>query len=413
MHPAVSKPNKVTIWNKNFVCVLIANLLLCVGHFSVNTLVATYATFLGAAPVIMGLLTGMFFAISLAMRPVSGPMITKIDKRKLMIAVYVLGGVVNIGYALFHSIPLFVVFRFLNGVQYSFVGSLIMTLAGDSLPREKMASGMGIYGVGGAIGTAFGPSIGYKLFEFGSKLIDKDFGFTCVFLFASLALSLAVIPSLVLSPDKKTKEELASTGAWYKNIMTVHAVPTTIVMFFIIMGYAVYNSYIFNLGAEKGISSMSYFYTAMAFTLMLSRPVSGWLSDRFGVAKIIIPGTILFAASFIIIGYSNSITMVLLGAIIAALGIGSTQPAIQAMCIQSVSPLKRSVASNTIYVGMDLAFFVGPLLGSVVYEQSSYALMFKLSSVPILLALLCFIIVLPIYKKRRHELRMLEEQSNS
>lgn len=408
MDPASLNPAKVTIWNRNFICVVLANLLLCIAHFSVNTLVATYATFLGAAPVIMGLLTGMFFGISLAMRPVSGPMITKIDKRKLMIMVYVLGGIVNIGYAMFHTIPLFVVFRFLNGVQYSFVGSLIMTLAADSLPKEKMASGMGIYGIGGAVGTAFGPTIGYELYKLGTRLSNEDLGFTFVFLFAALAFTVAIIPSIILHPDKKTKEEVASTGAWYKNIMTVHAIPTTLVMFFVIVGYAIYNSYVFNFAKEQGISNMSYFYTFMACTLIVSRPLSGWLSDKFGAARIIIPGMILFAVSFIIVGSSKSLDMVLVGAVVAALGVGSTQPALQAMNMQTVSTLKRSVASNTIYVGMDLGLFIGPLLGSIVYEKTSYAFMFKVSSIPIVLALICFIIILPIYNRRR---KVLEAQT--
>lgn len=400
MNPATNNA-KVTIWNRNFICVILANLLLVIGHFSVNTLVATYATFLGAAPVIMGLLTGMFFGISLVMRPISGPMITKMDKRTLLIGVFILGGVVNIGYALFHTIPFFVFFRFLNGVQYSFVGSLIMTLAADSLPPSKMASGMGIYGVGGAVGTAFGPTIGYQLFRFGERLSNADLGYTFVFLFAALAFSLAIIPSFILRPDNKSKEDIASTGAWYKNIITIHAVPTTLVMFFVIIGYAIYNSYVFNLGEEKNLGDgISLFYTLMALTLIVSRPLSGYLSDKFGAPKVIIPGMILFAASFLIVGTSNSLEQILVGAVVAALGVGSTQPAIQAMNMQSVSPLKRSVASNTIYVGMDLGLFAGPLLGSVIYKSSSFSVMFNITAIPVAIALISFIFILPIYRRR-------------
>ena len=97
---------------------------------------------------IMGLVTGLILGISLALKPIAGPMITKIDKRKLLILIYVLGAIVNLGYALFHSIPMFVAFRFLHGIQYGFAGALVMMVAADSLPDEKMASGMGVYGVG-------------------------------------------------------------------------------------------------------------------------------------------------------------------------------------------------------------------------------------------------------------------------
>jgi hypothetical protein len=69
----VPLPEVKTIWNRDFVCILIANLMLTLGHFSVNTHVATYATFMGAAPVIMGLLTGMFFGVSLLLKPAAAP----------------------------------------------------------------------------------------------------------------------------------------------------------------------------------------------------------------------------------------------------------------------------------------------------------------------------------------------------
>ena len=400
-------PEVKTIWNKNFICAVLANLLLCLGHFSVNTHVATYATFLGAAPVIMGLVTGMFFGISLMLKPIAGPAMTKIDKRKLLIVVFIIGGISNVGYALFHDLGMFILFRVFNGIQYGFVGSLIMTISSDNVPKEKMASGMGIYGVGGAIGTAVGPSIGSWLFEFGARVKTEDYGYTLLFLFAAVVLFVAVIPCIILQPDKKTKEQVASTGAWYKNIVTVHAVPTTIIIFFVFMSYAIYNSYIFNLGEELNIENISLFYAFMACTLIISRPLSGLLSDRLGVTKVIVPGLLMFAASFIIIGFSTTIGSILVGGVLAALGIGFTQPAVQAMCMQTAVPLRRSVASNTMYIGMDSGLFVGPLLGSVVYDHSSYALTFKLSWIPAILALIAFVIILPIHKKRRAELEQL------
>jgi predicted MFS family arabinose efflux permease len=99
-------------------------------------------------------------------------------------------------------------------------------------------------------------------------------------------------------------------------------------------------------------------------------------------------------------------------AVIAALGVGATQPAIQAMCIQSVAPIKRGVASNTIFTGMDLGLFAGPLLGSVVYKYSSYAVMFKAATLPIVIGLVCFIGILPIYRRRLGQLGSAETSKN-
>ena len=84
----LSGGKKVTIWNKNFICVLLANAGLAMSHNAVNPLVSSYATLLGAAPTVMGVLTGMFFGVALAMRPFAGPITTRINHRLLMIFVF-------------------------------------------------------------------------------------------------------------------------------------------------------------------------------------------------------------------------------------------------------------------------------------------------------------------------------------
>ena len=394
----IGKPTK--IWNKNFICVMFANFMLCLAHFTVNPLVATYTAHLGAGVEIMGILTGMFFGVSLLLRPVAGPLTTKVDKRILMIAVFAIGGIASFGYAAFHTLPAFIAFRFLSGVQYSLVGSLIMTLAADNLPEEKMASGLGIYGIGGAVAQAIAPSIGLKLLDFGTQTREEGFGFTLVFLFAAIVLTITIIPSVMLSPDRASKEAKKSTGAWYKNIVTIHAIPVTACVMFLMAGHALYNSYMVEFAKEQGIAGISAFYTVLAVGLMVSRLISGYLTDKLGVTKVIVPATIIYAAAFFIIGSSKSLGMVLVAAALAAIGYGTTQPGLQAMAMQSVEPIKRSVASNTIYVGMDLGLFLGPVIGGAIYKSSNFATMFKLAPILILTSLIFFFLAMPYFQKR-------------
>jgi dipeptide/tripeptide permease len=110
--------------------------------------------------------------------------------------------------------------------------------------------------------------------------------------------------------------------------------------------------------------------------------------------------------SFLIIGFGKSIGTMLVGAAIASLGFGSFQPALFSMCILSETALKRSVASNTLYIGIDLGLFLGPIMGSIVYEMYNYSIMFKSASLMILIALIVFLLLLPAYYRRR---RVLEE----
>ena len=181
--------NKNTIWTRNFICMMAANFLLLMSNFSTSTLVATYASFLGAAPTLMGFLTGMFYGVALAMRPVAGPVQTRANHKKLIIAVFATGCVVNAGYAMFHSIPMFLAFRVLHGIQYAFYGSLSMTIAADSVPREKLASGLGFFALSGAVSQAIAPQIGINLRAWGTALRGEDFGYTVLFAFGTAMMS--------------------------------------------------------------------------------------------------------------------------------------------------------------------------------------------------------------------------------
>ena len=404
MESEQTEGKKVTIWNKNFVCIIIANFMMCSAHASVNPLVATYTKYLNTSAQLAGFLAGMFFAVSFCCHPFAGPAMTKLDKRRLLVFVFLLGAIANLGYSMFHSIPMFIAFRFISGVQYSLVGPLIMALASDHLPIEKLAQGLGIYGIGGAIGNAVAPSLGSAILALGTSLRGEGFGFTLMFLCGTTISALAVIPSLLIDPDKKTKEEIASTGAWYKNIFTVHVLPPMIVLFLVMISYATINTYIFEFSKEQGIAGISSFYIALAIALAVSRPMSGFLTTRFGVHKVMFPALAVFAVALLVIGFSTNLLMALVGAVLAAIGFGSSQPSLQAMCMQSETPLKRGVASNTMYMGIDLGLFFGPFLGGLVYAKTDYATMYKTGVVPVCIAIVLFIVILPIHKKRQKEL---------
>ena len=378
--------------------------MLCMGHNSVNPLVATYTKYLNTTAQMTGFLTGMFFVVSFACHPFAGPAITKLDKRKLLIWVFLLGAIANVGYALFHSVPIFIVFRFFSGIQYSLVGPLLMALTGDHLPKSKLAYGLGMYGIGGAIGNAVAPSVGAAILDLGTNLKSESLGFTLMFLFGALVFTLSAIPAYIIDSDEKSKEQIASTGAWYKNIFTVHALPSSIIMLLLMTSYSLIHTYIFEFSKEQNIAGVSVFYVVLAVMLAISRPLSGYITMKIGMTRIVFPALAVFACAMLVIGYSGALWMALIGAVLAAIGFGSSQPSVQAMSLQSETALRRGVATNTLYMGIDLGLFLGPFLGGLVYAKSNYAIMFRASAIPLLLAIVCYAFIIPIHKRRVNDL---------
>jgi len=408
----MSTSKKSTIWTRNFICMMAANFLMLMSNFSTNTLVSTYASFLGAAPLLMGFLTGLFYGIALAMRPVAGPVQTRVNHRKLLIGVFALGVIVNIGYSMFHSIPMFLAFRVLHGVQYAFYGSLSMTVAADSVPQEKLASGLGFYALSGAVAQAIAPQIGINLRAWGTAQRGEDFGYTILFAFAALMMALSLIPLFILRDTQKDRPAAASavrTGKWYQQIISRHAIVPAIIMMLIMMSFANFNSFMVPFGEELGIADIGIFFTVFAGAMLVIRPVSGWLSDKLGLRRVLLPALLFFCAACLVIGSANAIPLILVGAIPAAIGFGTGNPLTQAWSVQTETRERRSVASNTLYVGMDIGFFFGPLLGGIIRDiTGNYRSIILFGAVPLALAVVIFLVAWKPCARRIEEVQALD-----
>ena len=394
-----------TLWNKNFICVTLANLMMCMGHASVNPYVATYTKYLNTSPQLTGFLAGMFYGVSILIKPFSGPAMTKLDKRNLLIIAFAMGVVANIGYALFHNVPAFMIFRVFSGIQYGFFGALTITICANSLPRDKMASGIGIFGVGGSVGLALAPWLGESFLKLGTNLGGEALGFRLMFLFGALWFILGIIPSVVIDREKESREAITGTGAWYRNIFSLHALPATIMLFLCWLSYSFINTYIFEFSKQYGIMGVSLFFLVLAVFLAALRPLCGILIDRIGIPKTILPAFALFIVAMVVLGGSRSLAMLLIGAVLTAAGFGASLATLQPMAMQSEPVVRRGVAGNTTYLGIDMGLFLGPYIGGLVYAQSAdYSVLFRVGAIPPVLAMVCFAVILPIYKRRMKEM---------
>ena len=362
-----------------------------------NPLITTYAAHLGADPLMVGFLTGMLFGVSTIMRPFSGPAIVKFDKRNLLFFALALGIVVNIMYGLFGSITMFIIARIMQGMQFSVMGSLLMTIAGDSLPKQKIASGVGIFGISAIIATALGPSIGLAVYSFGKANYGEAFGYSAIFYVSAFITCIAAIPAFLVRPHKTTKEQIASVGVWYKNIISPAAIPPSICLMFYFMSYSLYNAYMVPYAAEKGFTGIAVFFTIYAAITLVTRPLSGKIIDKYGFSSIIFPSVVFYIASLVLLWKAQSIGAVYLSAVFSALGFGSSFPGFQAICLQSVPRIKRGVASNTMYFGIDIGQSLGPLMAGLVISAyagtgHSHSITYLFGVIPVILAVIIYVV---------------------
>ena len=152
-------------------------------------------------------------------------------------------------------------------------------------------------------------------------------------------------------------------------------------------------SYVVLYGYGRGVTDMGLFFVVYALCLVVTRPALGGLADRVGTPRVLVFGTVCFAASYVALSCAQTLPGFLLAAVIGSAGFGCCAPLLQSMGLASVGVDRRGAASNTMFTGLDLGMLAGPVLGGAVAEAlapaaggitGGYGLMWLVMIVPAL-----------------------------
>lgn len=383
--------NRESIWSANFLRIFVVNILVNASLYMVNTLVPKASADLNAPVTVVALVVSTFAVTSLVSRPFVGISGSIMRSRTILcISAGILAGTYGV-FSLADNVPMMILGRLMQGIGMAFVGPICLTVASNSLPQHRLASGIAIFSIGQASANAFGPSIGLWLAE--------KAGYSLAFFTAASLMLLALFISLSL-----TRDEFTPSGTVKLSLNTFfarEALVPGIIFFFLGGAYSCVVSYVVLYGESCGIGNCGVFFTSYAIFVMLSRLISGRLGEKYGMSAVIISAMVFYAVSFYIISISRTTVMFIFAGAFSALGYGICQPSIQALCMMKVPGERRSVAGNTCYLGVDMGYLVMPsVAGAIVAGVQSrggsitqgYVTMYRVMPVAIICALLIYLI---------------------
>ena len=382
--------NKQTkIWNPAFITILIINFCMQMGQQMTNTLVPKYADALGATAYIVGIVGSIFAVASILIRPVASPAFDSFSKKKFL-SIAIAGFIVVLtSYGLAKSIPVIIAARLLHGMCLGCAAPLSLAITGNSLPDNKIGKGIGIFSLTQAVGQAVGPNMGLTL--------SIKIGYSSTFFIGAGLMAVALVISFFLKEPEFEREPYKIA---FNKIIEKSAIHATILMFFFMFAYSCVNNFIAIYSGLRGIENIGMFFTVYAIFLLLTRPVSGVLLDKYGYGKVLIPGIVMFGIAFFLISIAKTMTMFLVAAAVSAFGYGVCYPTVQALAMSCAPKSRRGVASSTSFLGMDFgmlfgASFAGFLVDkiSIVTESKGYAYsrMYLFMIIPISLSVVYFI----------------------
>ncbi|MCC7329613.1 MAG: MFS transporter [Gammaproteobacteria bacterium] len=145
--------------------------------------------------------------------------------------------------------------------------------------------------------------------------------------------------------------------------------------------------------------AMAWVFNIYILFLLVGTPLMGKLSDRYGRRAIYILDLALFAVGSLVVSLSTSLTMLLVGRTIQAIGAGGIFPVAAAVIGDTFPPEKRGGALGLIGAVFGIAFLIGPPLAGVILKVATWHWLF-LVNIPI--AILLAIAALRMLPTARH-----------
>ena len=151
------------------------------------------------------------------------------------------------------------------------------------------------------------------------------------------------------------------------------------------------------MGDDRGILNISLYFTVNAVVMAVTKPLSGKLTDRYGMHYIMYGAYFFCSFSLYLLAGARTLTTVLMVAVLYGVGVGAGQPALQAQSTREVRAEQIGIAVSTCYLGNDIGQGIGPVLGGMVSDRLGYGAMFFCAAILHTVAFFLFYL----YEKRR------------
>jgi DHA1 family tetracycline resistance protein-like MFS transporter len=333
----------------------------------------------------IGLLTAAYSFFQFIAAPILGSLSDRYGRKNLLVLSQIGSAAGYIILGLAGSLPLLFLARIIDGITGGNI-SIAQAYMADITTKKNRAAGMGILGAAFGLGFILGPAIGGIL---------SQFGFAVPAFFAAGVAMLAAIATVFMLPEtinlKKVRlsPRTKLTLAEIKRVLRLYPVGLMIISFFLISlafsgmqaTFALWTEHSFGFGpTENGYLFALVGVTSIITQLRLLAP----LVKRFGETKILTNGVFLLALGLLMIALATTPLFIYPAIVLIAAGNGLTQPLVQSLASESVSPQEYGSTMGILHSSAGIGRIFGPIIGGQLFYLLGRSSPYYVSSLIIL-----------------------------
>ncbi|MEH2349896.1 MAG: MFS transporter [Nostoc sp.] len=305
-----------------------------------------YAEQFGAKPNEATLLVAIYSLMQFLFAPLWGRFSDRYGRRPILLLTLFGSVIAYAGLGFANSLWMLFLARSLAGIMAGNISTAQAYIADITTPVNR-ASGMGIIGAAFGLGFILGPAIGGLLI--GSDPNNANFHLPS--LFAGGLSLLALLCALMLLPESLNSETKAKIQVHRHrqrrlNLLQLSQRPQFCVLlgiyFLVTFAVAAMDSTLALWSKQQlnwGPQQTSYLFAFMGIvSTIIQGGLIGFLKKHFGEVKLLILGILGLGLGLLLIGFSQSLILLLVATTLVALGISISQPILNSLISQMTAP---------------------------------------------------------------------------
>ncbi|MDM5155490.1 MFS transporter [Bacillus sp. DX1.1] len=373
------------LWTKDFLGTCFSSLFLFLTFYMLMTTLPVYVIEgLKGRPEEIGLVATVFLISSVLCRPFTGKWLDDLGRKKILFISLSLFLAATVMYFGAQSLFLLLALRFLHGIGFGMATTATGTIVTDVTPPHRRGEALGYFGVFMSLPMVIGPFLGLT--------IISRYSFTVLFIVCSIFSLLAFVCGLFVNipHEKKASKKQGERMKW-KELIEPSTIPIALTGFVLAFSYSGILSFIPIYAKEIGLADVaSYFFIVYALVVVLSRPFTGKIFDRFGENVLIYPSIIIFTIGMFVLSQAQTSFWFLGSGMLIGLGYGTLIPSFQTIAVSAAPNHRRGSATATYFSFFDSGIGIGSFVLGIIAAQSSYHNMYFIAAIIVAFTLVIY-----------------------
>jgi MFS family permease len=301
---------------------------------------------LGGGTSAAGLFLGFLTYASAFSAPVTGTLADRIGTRRVLIIAGVAITLFTIAYAVIPSYKVMLGLVLVHGVFWSGLLTGSAAYMTNILPENRRAEGIAYWGLSTIAAIAVAPSLGFWVYQFGWRALCLE------------TAALNVLMALIAWRLPAQQVPIAQ-GKRPRRLIEWRVLILSFTLFLYSFGYGGITSFTALYAVDNGVRPKGIYLTTLALIILVTRPLSGRLGDRWGYRRVFLPCLILITIGLGCLAIGGTRFWLVTSAIVFGAGFGTAYPVFASYVMKHVGADRRGAAFGAILACFDTGIGTG------------------------------------------------------